>query len=62
MTDELEEIFALAKEHGEVSEPDHEVGDLQDALHLAFHVLTPEQRETILAKAREEAQMWRDCE
>ncbi|TES73098.1 hypothetical protein E2P84_22325 [Burkholderia cepacia] len=34
-----------AKEHGENSEPDHEVGDLQDYLRDMWKLLTPEQRE-----------------
>lgn len=42
----LEDILQAAKQHGEESEPDHEVGDLQDALRLAWAKLPIEaQRE-----------------
>lgn len=34
-----------AKEHGENSDPDHEVGDLQDYLRDMWKLLTPEQRD-----------------
>jgi hypothetical protein len=33
-----------AEQHGEDSEPDHEVGDLQELLILMWGLLTPEQR------------------
>ncbi|MFU2489120.1 hypothetical protein [Thauera sp. WH-1] len=33
-----------AQSHGESSDPDHEVGDLQDFLRAAFKIMTPEQR------------------
>jgi hypothetical protein len=32
-----------ALEHGKSSEPDHEVGDLQTFLMVAFEIMTPEQ-------------------
>ncbi|MGA0553883.1 hypothetical protein ACO2TQ_35165 [Burkholderia sp. OKR4-1] len=34
-----------SKEHGESSDPDHEVGDLQDYLRDMWKLLTPEQRD-----------------
>jgi hypothetical protein len=42
----LEPDFYLsaAQSHGEDSDPDHEVGDLQDFLRAAFKIMTPEQR------------------
>lgn len=43
----LEPAFYVgaAQSHGESSDPDHEVGDLQDFLRAAFKIMTPEQRE-----------------
>lgn len=44
----LRAIFAGARRHGEVSsELDHEVGDLQDALKLAWACMAPRQRRTV---------------
>lgn len=40
----LEDLIDAAKQHGEDSEPDHEVGDLQDLLRAMWELLTPEQR------------------
>lgn len=42
----LEAAFYVgaAQSHGESSDPDHEVGDLQDFLRAAFKIMTPEQR------------------
>jgi len=53
--DTLERILWLAAEHGRESEPDHEVGDLQAALALAFHWLNPLQKESLLEQVEEEA-------
>ena len=36
--------LGAAEQHGEDSDPDHEVGDLQDWLRVAFTIMTPEQR------------------
>jgi hypothetical protein len=38
----LEDILQAAQAHGEESEPDHEVGDLQDTLRLAWAKLSLE--------------------
>ena len=40
----LADLLAAAARHGAASEPDHEVGDLVDALSYAWEVMTPEQR------------------
>lgn len=45
----LEALLKIAKAHGEDSEPDHEVGDLQDLLRPMWALLTPEQRGAYLA-------------
>jgi hypothetical protein len=39
-----ERIIASAEEHGRRSDPDHEVGDLQDAVRALWAALSPEQR------------------
>jgi hypothetical protein len=39
----IERIIAAAAEHGRQSEPDHEVGDLQQALRVAWELFTAEQ-------------------
>jgi len=41
---DVEVLIACAKEHGELSEPDHEVGDLQDILRVAWALMSDEQR------------------
>ena len=47
----VEDLIGLAKKHGEDSEPDHEVGDLQDLLRAAWAQMTPEQRRAMLTEA-----------
>ena len=42
--DLLAEIVDAAKRHGRASDPEHEVGDLEDALNTAWRMLTPEQK------------------
>jgi hypothetical protein len=46
-SDRCERLIAAAKKHGENSNPDHEVGDLQDILRSCFEVMTPEQRKQV---------------
>lgn len=45
----LETVFHAAHVHGADSDPDHEVGDLQDALRAAVTLLLPEQRGALWA-------------
>lgn len=40
----VELFISKATEHGEDSEPDHEVGDLQDYFRTAWEMMTPKQR------------------
>lgn len=48
--DLVEKIIEAAEQHGRDSEPEHEVGDLQDALREAWKRMTPAQRsDTITA-------------
>jgi len=46
-----QDILDAAKAHGENSEPEHEVGDLQEMLALAYNTMTREQREKFLGRA-----------
>lgn len=41
---DIEFYIAAAQQHGEDSDPDHEVGDLQDHLRTMWRLLTAEQR------------------
>jgi hypothetical protein len=41
---DVERYIDAALQHGEDSEPDHEVGDLQDYLRVMWDLLTPEQQ------------------
>jgi len=47
----VEDLIGFAEKHGEDSEPDHEVGDLQDLLRAAWRLMTPEQRREMLIDA-----------
>ena len=46
----LDKLLASAKAHGENSEPDHEVGDLQDALRIAWDLLDEAKRRELLRR------------
>ena len=46
----VEAIIDAATRHGQESDPDHEVGDLQDALRLAWDLLIPAARKTLLRR------------
>lgn len=41
---DIEFYIETAQRHGTDSEPDHEVGDLQDFLRAMWEILSPEQR------------------
>jgi len=45
--DLYEEITEAALQHGRDSEPDHEVGDLQDALRMSIDQMFPDQVERL---------------
>jgi hypothetical protein len=47
---ELAQLWAIAHQHGEDSEPDHEVGDLQELSRLCWGLLTAEQRRIVAAQ------------
>jgi hypothetical protein len=46
----LERLWQDAREHGEASEPDHEIGDLQELSQLCLELLSPEQSALIAAR------------
>lgn len=47
--DELVEVLiGHAETHGSDDDPDHEVGDLQDMLRVAWGLMTPEQRRKMI--------------
>lgn len=48
---DVQVFLDAARQHGEDSEPDHEVGDLQTYFRAAYDMLTPEQRRAMLADA-----------
>lgn len=45
----IERIIDGAFSHGELSEPDHEIGDLQTALRACWERMTHEQRKAVLS-------------
>lgn len=44
----VELVIEAAESHGESSEPDHEVGDLQDALRAAWDLMSGGQRKALV--------------
>lgn len=40
----VEKVFELADEHGQESEAGMQIGDLEEALRIAWKVMTPVQR------------------
>lgn len=49
---DAETYIAAARTHGEDSDPDHEVGDLQEFLRAAFRQMSPAQRSAFAADAQ----------
>src|SRR5690348_8678405 len=49
---DLDELFALARKHGEESEPDHEVGDLQDLARMLWERASEADRRAVAAVFR----------
>ena len=47
--EQLEHLLMAAENHGTDSEPDHEVGDLQDCLRAAVALMTSEQWHQFMA-------------
>ena len=57
-TDLLEDLLATAKGHGEASNPDHEVGDLQAVLGSCWRRLTEAQRREVHDEHAELVREW----
>jgi hypothetical protein len=49
--DDIEIVIVAAQRHGEDSEPDHEVGDLQEALRLAWNFMSHAMRNDFMTHA-----------
>lgn len=58
LNDPLERLLEGARQHGLQSEPDHEIGDLQDVLRFCWTLLTPEQRQQVVAEFKERVDEW----
>lgn len=43
MSEDLDRLIEAAAEHGNTSEPEHQVGDLDHVLRLCWEQLTPQQ-------------------
>lgn len=56
----IEQVLQSARAHGDASEPDHEIGDLQDALRLVFDRLSRTQRRLVLSRMEREIEDWRN--
>jgi len=58
--DLLQEIVVAAERHGRASHPEHEVGDLQDALRCAWELMTDDQREALHGSYFLDHEKWAD--
>jgi hypothetical protein len=54
----LEKLMAAARQHGLDSDPDQEVGDLQDVLRSCWDRLSPEARVEIFNQYKERVHEW----
>lgn len=57
--DFVETVILAAEEHGKQSEPDHEIGDLQEALRVCWRLMTTRQREEAADLLHEQTETWR---
>jgi hypothetical protein len=53
---ELDKLWEVAREHAAQSEPEHEIGDLQDLTRLCWRFLSDEQRQIVAATLRDQVQ------
>lgn len=51
---DVDTLIEAAERHGKDSEPDHEVGDLQQLLRAAWGLMTPDQRQALLVSPEAE--------
>lgn len=61
-TDLLNQLLAAAEAHGAESEPDHEVGDLQQVLYSCWKRLTPEQQLEVFDEHKDMVAAWLEGE
>lgn len=54
----LRTLLDAAEHHGRESEPDHEVGDLQDILFDCWKVMTDDQKKAVYAGAESMLELW----
>lgn len=55
----LQELLDAARRHGERSDPEHEVGDLQDLLTACWKRLAPRDRLGVVKESWELLHNWR---
>jgi len=58
MNNSIERLLDAATKHGLESDPDHEVGDLQSFLRLAWEVMTDAQCDYFMGEAEERGLIW----
>lgn len=51
----IETLIEAAERHGAESDPDHEIGDLQDLLRAAWELMSQEQRRAFWAGSAAQA-------
>lgn len=51
-------LFEAAERHGNDSEPDHEVGDLQDVAEACWKVMFPDQKQRVFEELEEFLEHW----
>jgi hypothetical protein len=54
----LDLILAAAEIHGEESDPEHEVGDLQGVIYTMWNVLSDDQKAVVVASTAELVDQW----
>lgn len=54
----LDRLLIAASRHGAKSDPDHEVGDLQDILRSCWNKLTSEQQASVFAEHKQKVEDW----
>jgi hypothetical protein len=53
-------ILLAAERHGDVGDPDHEIGDLQDALLIAWKTMNAEQKKQAWDEYWKDHETWLD--
>lgn len=55
---DIEKLILAAQHHGEDSEPDHEVGDLQELLRACWSTMTPKAKRAVFAACGDDMLEW----